>query len=536
MRRYANHVLTEQQWKKLRDKNVKLYGPTGLRKYIAERSIEAFIKLYFYDEMTLDFAPIHVDMIADMQRIRDSKVASGQGEKIARAIPRNHAKSTFYSRILPLHGFLYGWSPLTVLLGNNDDASKRMLANIKTMIETSDSIREDFPSIRGEYWGNERLQASNGATLMSFGVGSGSIRGVSTGQHRPSLIILDDIDDDRSVRSAVELANNREWLDKTILPLGDNVLFTTSFVAVGTIIRKTSLMKYILDSPAFKSRIESAVIHFASNQALWDIWKEHILDLARNNNQPTKPTEDTFYQAHKAEMLEGTAMLWDRPDAYWYAMMVKLQNEAAFWSELQNNPRESNNTFGDVCFINIATLNESEYEVLASLDPTTTGNKTSDYASFVEVLFHRQRKEVVIAYADVAKRNYADTIDSIVRRVSQRGRIYDAFWIETNAAGLIISDLLHDRLNRERIPLLVTGIHNRIPKNERINTLTEYIRRGQLFFADNLPEEAMREIESWPISANDDFLDSVANVVIQLKELGLLDLIKVDDNPYMAIQ
>ena len=84
MRRYANHVLTEQQWKKLRDKNVKLYGPTGLRKYIAERSIEAFIKLYFYDEMTLDFAPIHVDMIADMQRIRDSKVASNQGEKIAR--------------------------------------------------------------------------------------------------------------------------------------------------------------------------------------------------------------------------------------------------------------------------------------------------------------------------------------------------------------------------------------------------------------------------------------------------------------------
>lgn len=345
---YATTLLTKEQLQVIADNDVPLYGVIGLRKYLAEISIDAFVKLYLPDEFTLDFAPIHHTMIQDVQEIRDRQVQKKTGRKYGRAIPRGHAKSTFYSRILPLHGLLFGWSNLTVLFGNNDDAAKRLVTNIKNVIETNAAILQDFPNIKGTSWGNEKLQASNGATIMAFGVGSGSSRGVSIGQHRPSLIILDDIDDDKSVRSAVELANNKEWLDKNVMALGDNIAFTTAFVAVGTIIRKTSLMKYMLESPDFDSVIESAVKHFAAHSQLWDEWRDRILDLARNNNQPKDASEDTFYQEHKEEMLEGTEMLWNRPDAHRQAMLFKLRNEAAFYSELQNAPKDTNGTFGEI--------------------------------------------------------------------------------------------------------------------------------------------------------------------------------------------
>lgn len=526
---YAQRLLSAEQLQLILDNDVALYGENSLRRYLGEISIEAFIRLYFYDEFTLSFASIHNDMIADMQQIMENKVNNKAGIKIARAIPRGHAKSTFYSRVLPLHGLLYGWSSLTVLLGNNDDAAKRLNANIKNAIETNAAILQDFPNIKGTYWGNEKLTASNGATITSFGIGSGSIRGVSTGEHRPSLIILDDIDDNRSVRSAVELTNNKEWLDKDVLPLGDNVAFTTSFVVVGTIIRRTSLMKYILDSAIFKSRIESAVIHFAHNESLWEQWKENILQLAREDNQPTSPDEDTFYQQHKEAMLEGTQMLWERQDAYWYAQMSRLQNEGAFWSELQNAPIAADSMFGTPRFISAATINEKEYDVIAGLDPTIQGNRHNDLAAYVEVLYHRKEKKVIVWYVDAKRRSYSDTINAVAQRIKTRGRMLNGFFVEDNAHGLIVKDLINERFRQERIPLQAIGIYNTAPKNDRIGVLSEYIARGDLLFVDTVAQELKDELSNWPMSQTDDVLDAIALIIGYLRDKNMLARIEINE-------
>lgn len=524
---YAKELLTPDEWDITMEEDIPSFGPTGIRKYIAEQSFEAFVMLYFSDEITLELPQIHRDFISDIQDIIDRLRDHKQGRKLARAIPRNHAKSTYFSRYLPLYTFLYNISPLTVLLANNDDAAKRLISNIKNTLESNEAIQQDFINIRGEYWGNEKLQNTNGDTIVSFGAGSGSIRGVSTGKHRPSLIVIDDIDDDRSVRSNIELANNKEWLDKTVMPLGDNITYTTSIVVVGTIIRKTSLMKYILDSIDFEAITESAVKAFSKREDLWQQWQDEIINSARDNNQPKDATEDTYYQAHKQEMLDGTQMLWDRPDAYRHAMLFKINKESAFWSELQNNPKDTDSTFGAVKYINIASIDERDYELLAVLDSTVKGNKNNDYASFVEVLFNRKRKEMIVSYADVEKRSYAATIDAVIRRIKNRGRKYDAFWIEENSAGAVIKDLLTERLRQERLPLYPGGIYSKMPKNERINMLSEYISRSQLFITDTLPDEAKRELESWPITQHDDFLDSVSICVLKLKELGFIDLIQI---------
>lgn len=525
---FAVKHLSQDQLDNLAAHCIPLFGPNGLRRYLAERDIEAFVKLYFPDEFYLDFPPIHKRMLADIQEVRDRCVAGRPGVKLARAIPRNHAKSTYYSRVLPLHGFLFGWSPLTVILGNNDDAAKRFVANVKNVVEFNPALLEDFPGIKGQYWGNEKLEASNGVVITSFGVGSGSIRGVSTGQHRPSLVILDDIDDDRSVRSAVELANNKDWLDKTVMALGDNVSYTTSFVAVGTIIRKTSLMKYILDSADFDSLIEQRIKRWSTNPALWQQWEAQYLDCAREGIQPKDASEDAFYQEHKDALLADTEVLWDKRDEYYYAMVYRLaRGMAAFNSEMQNAPQDTAGAFGNLTFVSLPT-DEREYDLLAALDPTEKGGKSNDLAAYVEVLFHRKRKQVIVSYVDAKQRSYSDTIDAVVKRVRFRGKRYSGFWVETNAAGGIIRDLLSERFHQEAIPFNVSGVHNTLKKEERIDALSEFIQRGQLLFADNLAPELHAELDSWPLSQTDDCLDAIATIVLYLKNQGLMDLLFVE--------
>ena len=266
-----------------------------------------------------------------------------------------------------------------------------------------------------------------------------------------------------------------------------------------------------------------------SDSPLWEQWKEQILDLARNNKQPRDASEDSFYQEHKLEMLTGTRMLWDRPDAYRQAMLYKLANERAFYSELQNQPQDTSGAFGKIEFVPLPT-DERDYDLLASLDPTEKGGKTNDLAAYVEVLFDKKKKQIIVSYVDAKQRSYGDTINDIVKRVKSRGRPYKGLWVETNAAGGIIKDLLNDRCREERLPISIQGIHNTQKKEERIDSLSEYISRNQLLFADNLPPEFTHEIQTWPLSSHDDILDSLANLVIYLKNQGLLDLVTFDDD------
>lgn len=521
--KWLNKLLTPAQIETLKKNNVPINGPNGIRRWLAERDIQAFVQLYFSDEFYLDFAPVHLDMLQDLQTIRDRQVSKQSGVKIARAYPRGHSKSSFYSRILPLHGFLYGWSKLTVLLANNDDAAKRLLSNIRNAIETNEQIKEDFPDIKGKQWGNERLESKDGNAIVGYGVGSGSIRGISN-PYRPSLIIADDIDDDKSVRSLAELANNREWFDKSVLYLGDNVTYTTSFVVIGTIIRKTSLLQYILDSPDFNKDIRRAILSFSENTQLWEQWEQWILDRARNNDAPRDPESDSFYQGHKEELLRGTKVLWDRPDAYYRAMVSKLRNEKAFWSEEQNDPRDTETNLGTPAITDIPE-DDKDYWLLAALDPTTKGGKNNDLAAYVEVLFNPTTKTLIVTYVDAKRRTYGATIDSITKRIKDRGREYTAFWVEINSAGTIIRDLLDERLSKECLNVSVDGIYSTLPKAERISTLSEYIRRGQLLFAPNLPNELYHELEFFPFAQTDDILDAISIIVLRLREKGALDLL-----------
>lgn len=525
---FLQRHLTYAQYAYLVEHGATLTGPAGLRRWVAEKDAEAFASLYFGSEFTLALAPVHRTFTADIEAIRRRALAKQPGLKVARAIPRGHSKTSWYSRLMPLHGMLYGWSPLIVLLGNNATAAERLVKNIRDELESNEQLLEDFGDVRGATWQVDHLQSASGCAIRCFGAGSGAVRGVSRPGQRPSLIIGDDLDDDAAVRSAIQLESNTDWWNKAVMQLGDQVTFTTSYVVIGTIIKSTSLMQHVLDSPDFQSTVEQGVLRFADNAELWDQWRTWYINEAKEGRKPAGPDEDSFYQEHKAALLAGTQVLWERPDAYYHLMVYRLaRGEPAFWSEIQNLPNEAGGNLGKLP-LRPRPTDLAEWELLGALDPTTRGGRTNDKAAWVEAYFHRQRKEIVFSFCEAEQRPYGATIDRVARRIQQTiraGKRYSGLWCEGNAAGALIADAIDERLTETQLYAFLTQVENSAPKDERIGMLSHYAARQQLYACDDIDPEFIKAWNGYPGYRFDDSLDAGATIVQELRKAGLLDLI-----------
>ena len=79
-----------------------------------------------------------------------------------------------------------------------------------------------------------------------------------------------------------------------------------------------ALLANVAKNPEYEAVRYKGVISFATNTALWDAWERIFTDL---ENPKHKEDAEDFFKANEAEMLEGTAVLWEEKLPY-YALMV----------------------------------------------------------------------------------------------------------------------------------------------------------------------------------------------------------------------
>ncbi len=161
---------------------------------------------------------------------------------------------------------------------------------------------------------------------------------------RPSLVVLDDPQTDESARSPSQCANRESILAGAVLGLagpGKKI----SGIMPCTVIRPDDMADRILDRdkhPQWQGERTRMVYAFPANEKLWDRYAEILADSLRNDHGIEKATE--FYRERRAAMDEGAIIAWperfnhDEASAIQHAMNFKLQDEAAFWAEYQNEP------------------------------------------------------------------------------------------------------------------------------------------------------------------------------------------------------
>jgi predicted phage terminase large subunit-like protein len=528
MQRHFGDILIDQL---LNDSEVKLTGKKGLRRQLAEMDMEYFCKAYLPHYFNLPFSTHHKEMFVDLHRLIENQ----GGTKLARAAPREHAKSTQLTLGLPLYCTVFVIKHFIVLTSDTEDQASGYLESIQDEMQENERIIEDFGDLRGPTWNVTEMVTANGVCLIAKGIG-GKIRGLKFQNYRPDMIILDDIENDKNVKSE---ENKRwtyeEWFLKAVLRAGGTGLggkSLTDIVVMGTILESDSVLKRIMNNPLFDSKVYKAVISFAEREDLWDEWRSIALDLDNPNRMNDA---ESFFKQRDQEMLRGTQVLWPEKHTYYSLMLARITSEMAFYSELQNEPIDKSQClFHDLIELEDGpTLEElrQDYLIFGACDPSLGKRaKQGDYSAIVEVAKHKMTGQMWCIYADLEVRHPDKIITDIFERaryLARNGLQYHSFVVETQQFQEFFSHVMGERSMEAGVYLPIEELHQTGDKVLRITRLQPDIKNRYLRFARGLPRVFLEQMDTFPKAKKDDGPDCLEMTVNNAKTFDLMDVINI---------
>ncbi|WP_027364012.1 phage terminase large subunit [Desulfotruncus alcoholivorax] len=503
-----------------------LTGPAGLRKKLAAIDLEYFGRAYLGHYFTRETPEFH----RELDRIWQNGVLKGRiplssnevkkiqrmpGCRRAVAAPRGHAKSTNLTFKDTLHAIVYEYKPYILILSDSSDQAQGFLADIREELEENQALKEDFGDLQGnKAWREDVLLTSTRIKIEAIGSGK-KIRGRRHKNWRPALIVLDDIENDENVRTPEQRKKLENWFFKAVSKAGDDY---TDIVYIGTILHYDSLLSKVLKNPAYQSVKYQAVISWAENKELWDIWEEIFIDLD-NENRERDALE--FFKVNKRDMLAGTKVLWEDKLSYYELMVMRIsEGEASFNSEEQNEPINPEDClFNEEWFdyYNEAAIdfNEDIYRFYGFVDPSLGGKghkKKSDFSTIITLAKDIKTGYLYVFDADIERRHPDRIIDDILEKErylrKSFGRGFTLFGCETNQFQWFLKEELAKRSAEAGIYLPIEEVNQISDKHGRIQTLQPSIKNRYIKFNPR-HKRLLEQLRQYPMASHDDGPDAL---------------------------
>jgi hypothetical protein len=341
------------------------------RKAEAASSFRRFCEVYFPQTFHLAWSPDHLKVIAKIER------AVLEGGLFALAMPRGSGKTTL-AECACLWAILFGHREFVALIGASEVHAEEMLDSIKMELDGNERLLEDFPEAvfpiqalegianrcAGQLYQGDRTHIAwtakeivlptipgspaSGAIIKVAGI-TGRIRGLKYKRAdgravRPSLVILDDPQTDESARSPSQCAQRESILAGAVLGLAGPGRKISGIMPC-TVIRPDDMADRILNRdqhPQWQGERTKLVYAFPTHEKLWQQYAQIRSDSLRAERGLADAT--AFYREHQEAMDAGAEIAWperfhpDEASAIQHAMNLKLQDEAAFQAEYQNEP------------------------------------------------------------------------------------------------------------------------------------------------------------------------------------------------------
>ncbi|MBX3379064.1 MAG: phage terminase large subunit [Phycisphaeraceae bacterium] len=490
------------------------------RRAWAERSPKDFAAVYLSSTFNKPSSAMHEEIFQEL-----GSMHMRRGSHLAIAAPRGHAKSTVVTLAYVLWVLLFENEPFVVLLSATADQSQRLLEHVKRTIETNEILRMDFPELRDAKkirpWRKAGILLPNRTLLASYSANQ-NFRGVRHGEHRPTLIIADDLEDKTRVISELQRQALNDWFTSTALKAGTP---ETNVIIVGTVFHHESLLGNLLDpqkSPGWKGMKYAAVKSFSDRPDLWEEWIE-ILRGRRSHFGGTGAEGANFFYAFNAKAMEsGASVLWPEMFSYRQLMEVKFrEGESPFQAEFMNDPLDpAACIFARANLIYWDDADSTADQLLrklprcgrffAACDPSLgKDSRRGDYSAIVIVYQPGSKAPNYVVAADIARRTPAQTISRIV----EYARTYriDKMAVEGNNFQDIMVNALANRVGREGLAVPVHSIQNRTNKVARITSLEADISTGRLILAKQ-HQMLIEQLKAFPLGRHDDGPDALEMV------------------------
>ncbi|MCK4873622.1 MAG: phage terminase large subunit family protein [Phycisphaerales bacterium] len=397
------------------------------RKVHACASFRRFCETYFPQTFTMAWSDDHLKVISKIEQ------AVLEGGLFAMAMPRGSGKTTL-CEMACLWAILNGAREFVALIGADEEHAANMLDSIKAELENNESLLADFPEamypirrLEGIHqrtggqlclgqqtnieWTAKEIalptipgSKASGAIIRVAGI-TGRIRGMkhkrADGQSvRPSLVLIDDPQTDESARSPSQCATRELILAGAILGLAGPGKKIAGLMTI-TVVRPDDMADRLLDRekhPQWQGERTKMVYAFPTNEALWARYAELRAEGLRNDEGTARAT--AFYREHREAMDAGAIAAWperfnhDELSAIQHAMNLKLQGEAAFWAEYQNEPLPEVEVDDELLTADQIVLKTNGHN--RGVVPADCSHMTMFIDVHANVLYH-----TVIAWADV---------------------------------------------------------------------------------------------------------------------------------------
>jgi predicted phage terminase large subunit-like protein len=436
-------------------------------------------------------------------------MGSSRGVKLNVLGPRGGAKSTIGTLAFPLRAAVEGLEPYIWIVSDTKHQACAHLENIKTELTENAVLAQAFPEVvgRGPVWRSNLIVLRNGTAVEAFGTGQ-RIRGRRRREHRPTLIVCDDLQNDSHIGSPTQRDRSRSWFHGTLLKAGTH---RTHVVHLATALHRDALAMELHRTPGWTSHLFKSIVHWPENLSLWQQWETIYTDLS---NPRYQAAARAFYEQHRPAMDLGAVLLWPEEENLYTLMCMRSESgHTAFEREKQNSPINPEQCEWPETYFDETIWFETWPDALIvktmALDPSKgSDSHRGDYSALV--MLGVDRRGLIYVEADLARRPTPQIVADGVERLRQFHP--DAFGIEVNQFQDLLAGQFEIELQRANLcGVRPTPIDNRTNKLVRIRRLGPYLSSRRLRFKSDSPGTRLlvEQMQEFPAGDHDDGPDAL---------------------------
>lgn len=464
----------------------------------------------FSEHITRPFCPLHrtiLDILDD-----DSKRLA------AIAAPRGFGKTTLIGLCYTARKALFRQAPYIVYISATAAEAAQKVKTLARELTENEIIKELFGNLQGDKWAEEKgeieLIDETGRPfcfIQAKGAGN-QIRGLKWGKHRPSLFLVDDLEDKDDAQSEENRKKLKKWFFGDLLGAMDNSDSSTSrLVLIGTIVHQDSLLSNLIDEKVdldFSNPEQEELNQLASNKERFhtvrleacddnyeSIWPEFISTesiRARAEAYRRRGLLDIFFMEYRNLVIAGEAATFQQSMFCYYN-----ENDTEFKTELASG----------------------QIETVVIIDPAKTANTTSAFTAIVAVGFNATKGRIYFRDST----NDRITPDEIFKRALEMADRFKTSTVGIEVTGLnnFVTYPFQQFIQKHKSYINLIEIKAIKAKDLRVAALAPLYRMGAVFHNEAIHVRGSLEAQllSFPYSKYWDVMDCFANC-IEMFDIG----------------
>ena len=462
----------------------------AFRRKLARKSFYWFFTIYLSRYIKYESADFQKQIFDTLQ---DREVKSA----VITAF-RGSGKSTIASLAYPIWAMVTGAKKFIIILSQNQNLCKLILANIKAELEKNSLLLYDFgpfKQIDEEWRANSLLVTAYGTRIACISSGE-SIRGIRHKENRPDLIIIDDVEDMSSTKTKEGRDKTFNWVTRDVMPTGDK---NTKTIIIGNKLHEDCLMmrlKKAIEDGSFSATYMEYPLLDEDGNCLW----------------PQKfDTEDSINELKDSVVIDSS---WQRE----YLLKIVPEDDAVILREW-------------VQYYDSIPLIERPRFIATGIDLAISEHSRADLTAMVSARVYRYEKDlkIYILPNPVNKRlSFPETVKEAKFLSDTLGHgIPTKLYIEEVAyQSAIIQELKSQRYPAEGVKVAGTD------KRARLAIIAHWIHNGSILFPREGCKELITQLVGFGCETHDDLADAFAILVLRIIQSSRYSVIRCGKLPF----